>query len=162
MEICLFQPDIPDNVGLVIRTMACIGVQQIRVVMPTGFVFDVRETRRKSLDYADKISIIKNRDFTHLKEDIGEYVSQGKKVPRLVLLTTKTNIFYDEFEFMDDDILIVGNESRGVTDEVCEYVTHKVKIPMADGCRSINMAVSASIVASEAMRQCRARRNPSR
>lgn len=144
MRICLYQPDIAGNVGNIIRTAECLGVNFVDIILPTGFIFDDKQFKRASLDYGDSVEIIKYKTFTEYCDKFND---------RKILLTTKTTDNYYDFKFKEDDILVFGSESRGVSDEVRFLVDEKLTIPIRNNCRSLNLAISVAIITSEAVRQ---------
>jgi tRNA (cytidine/uridine-2'-O-)-methyltransferase len=148
MRIALFQPDIPQNCGTILRLAACFGVA-VDIIEPCGFVFDDRRFRRAGMDYLESVELVRHNDWETFKE------SQKKQetAPRLVLATTKASDHHTDFEFQPNDLLVFGRESSGVPLEVAEYCDEAIKIPMAPGTRSINIALSAAIILGEALRQ---------
>jgi len=143
MRLALYQPDQPGNTGTLIRTAACLAVG-IDVIEPCGFPFSVHALRRAGLDYVPKALIRHHADFG---------IFQAQADGRLVLLTTKASTVYTDFSFAPDDILIVGRESAGVPDAVHEVMDGRIRIPMAVGMRSVNVAIAAAMVLGEALRQ---------
>lgn len=148
IHIALYQPDIPQNLGTSLRTAACFGCT-IHIIEPCGFPLDDRKLRRAGMDYIDFVTYIRHNSW----QDFYEWTQANHK--RLVLLTTKTPTSYTDFKFELNDILLAGRESAGVPDIVHHACTEKVTIPMQTGMRSLNVAVSVSIVVSEAIRQLR-------
>ena len=146
MEIALYQPDIPGNVGAILRLGACFGVP-VHVIEPCGFAFSAREVRRSGMDYADKVEIIRHPDwntFLAITRERGQ---------RIALLTTKGATRLPAVTFSEGDILLFGCESKGVPEEVHDVADLRVVIPMRPGLRSLNVAVSAGIALSEGLRQ---------
>ncbi len=148
IKIAFYQPDIAGNIGTMMRTAACLDVQ-MHIIEPCGFVFDLQKIRRSAMDYIDKVKLIRHNSFADF------YENQIKNQPqnRLILLTTKAQISYTDFTFLPDDILLFGRESAGVPDEVNNLANHKIKIPMKNEMRSLNVAISAAMVLGEAIRQ---------
>ena len=144
LRIALYEPDIPQNTGSVLRTAACLGIS-VDVIGPCGFVWGGRQMRRAGMDYLDAVNV--NR---HLSWEAFQKVYNDK---RTVLLTTKTQFLYTNFEFQETDILIVGSESSGVPKIIHHDVNAKVKIPLKRGLRSFNLAIASAIVLGEALRQ---------
>lgn len=144
MHIALYQPDIPPNTGTIIRMAACLG-SNVHIIEPCGFPFGQKSFRRAGMDYIDHSKIIKHASWEQFLED--------KPNGRLVLLTTKATLPYTDFEFQEDDILLLGRESAGVPEDVHNYVDNRVIIPMTPETRSLNIAVSAAMVLGEALRQ---------
>ncbi|NVJ98575.1 MAG: tRNA (cytidine(34)-2'-O)-methyltransferase [Alphaproteobacteria bacterium] len=148
MNIALFQPDQPQNTGTMLRLGACMDVP-VHVVEPCGFPFSHRALKRSSMDYADIVTLHHHMDweaFQGWKKEAGG---------RLILLTTKSDTPYTDFSFETGDILMVGSESTGAPDFVHEAADARVTIPMQAAARSINVAVSLSMVLGEALRQTR-------
>ena len=157
MRIALFEPDIPQNTGTIIRTAVCMGVG-VDVIEPCGFVFSDKHLKRSGMDYLDMANVTRHADWAtfyalhqRLHEDAGPIRPNG----RLVLLTTKGATPYTNFQFHADDVLLLGSESRGVPPHVHEKADARLIIPMAPGTRSLNVAVSCAMVLGEALRQIR-------
>ncbi len=146
MRLALFEPDIPQNTGTLIRLAACLGID-IDVIEPCGFVFGEAQMRRAGMDYLEIARIRRHASWTAFETWRSE--SGG----RLVLLSTKAAKPYTDFVYGSDDILLVGRESAGVPDTVHATADVRVRIPMVAGARSINVALSAAIVLGEALRQ---------
>lgn len=147
MDLALFQPDIPQNTGTLLRTAACLHVG-VDIIEPCGFVFSDRHLKRAGMDYLDFASVAR-----HVSWDAFRAQRQGEAGRRLVLLTTKGAVVYTDFRFEPTDVLLLGSESSGVPDEVHAAVDARVTIPMAPGARSLNIAVAAAMVLGEALRQ---------
>jgi tRNA (cytidine/uridine-2'-O-)-methyltransferase len=146
VDLALYQPDIAQNAGTLLRLGACLGVR-IHIIHPTGFAFSRKELRRSGLDYLDHADFAEHDSYTHFdswRRDAGR---------RLVLLTTKASESAYAATYRPDDILMVGRESAGVPDTVAAGADLRVRIPMRDGLRSINVAVAAALIIGEAMRQ---------
>ena len=147
MRLALYQPDIAQNLGTNLRTAACLGVG-VDIILPCGFAFDDRKIRRAGMDYIEHVQY-KTHDSW---EDFTQYAKENGK--RIVLLSSKASLSYTQFEFDDNDILMLGRESAGVPEHVAAYCGNDaVTIPMQGGMRSLNVAVSAAIVLGEALRQ---------
>lgn len=146
MEIALYQPDIPGNVGAILRLGACFGVP-VHVIEPCGFAFSAREVRRSGMDYADKVEIIRHPDWENFLAVTRE------RNQRIALLTTKGATKLPAVTFSQEDILLFGCESKGVPEEVHGEADLRVVIPMRPGLRSLNVAVSAGIALAEGLRQ---------
>ncbi|MBL4801655.1 MAG: tRNA (cytidine(34)-2'-O)-methyltransferase [Emcibacter sp.] len=144
MQIALYQPDIPPNTGTIIRMAACLNVK-VNIIEPCGFPFGEKSFRRAGMDYIEKSSIIRHKSWDLFLESIG--------TSRLILLTTKADHAYTEMSYRSDDIILLGRESAGVPDDVQDRADKRVIIPMAEGTRSLNIALSASMVLGEALRQ---------
>lgn len=146
-QLALYQPDIPQNVGAVIRLSACFGAA-LHIIEPCGFIFDMSRIKKAALDYVHHADIIRHSSFeAFLKE---------KPAGRLVLFSTKATSAYDQYQFAPDDILLFGRESAGVPEDVVAAADASVRIPMRSGMRSLNVAQTAAIGLSEALRQQRA------
>lgn len=146
MRLALYQPDIPQNTGAILRLAACLGVG-VDIIEPCGFVWSDRHMRRAGMDYLDRVEFIRHpswKAFLSLRKS-------GKG--RLVLLTTKGSVPHTSLKYRPDDCLMLGRESAGVPDEVQDMADERVRIPMTPGLRSINVALAAAIVLGEALRQ---------
>ena len=148
MRLALYQPDIPQNTGAMLRLAACFG-WDVDIILPCGFLFDDRRMRRAGMDYIDRVAIARHSSWDAYRVSRHETPGAG----RLVLLTTKGDTPYTAFDFSATDSLLVGRESGGVPDEVAALADARLAIPMRAGLRSLNVAMAAAIVAGEAMRQ---------
>ena len=146
VDLALYQPDIANNTGTLIRLGACLGVA-IHIIHPTGFVFSAKTLARAGLDYIDHAAVREHVSWTQFDQ-----WRRGEK-RRLVLLTTKAQISAYATAYTADDILMVGRESAGVPDVVADAADLRVRIPMRDGLRSINVALAATLILGEAKRQ---------
>ena len=146
MEIALFQPDQPQNTGTMLRLAACMGVPA-HVIEPCGFPFSHKAFRRSAMDYADLVDLRHHLDWAAFED------ARRQAGKRLILLTTKAPEPYTGFRFMAGDILLVGSESSGAPEHVHESANARVTIPMAQGARSLNVALSLAMVLGEAIRQ---------
>ena len=146
MRIALYQPDIPQNTGNIFRLGACLGVS-VDIIVRTGFIFDDKKFKRSAMVYIDYIDYKRHIDWQHFYD-----WSQGKKY-RLILMTTKAQQSFYEFEFHSSDILLFGRESAGVPDNIHQIVSHRLTIPMKKGLRSINLSSSVALVIGEGLRQ---------
>lgn len=146
IELALYQPDIPQNTGTLLRLGACLGVK-LHIIHPTGFTFSATTLRRSALDYLEHADFAEHASFAAFE------AFRRAAGRRLVLLTTKgaTSVYAAAFE--PDDILMVGRESAGVPPEVAALADLRLRIPMRPGLRSINVAVAAAMVLGEAKRQ---------
>ena len=144
MRLVLYQPDIPQNAGALLRLAACLGVA-VDIVEPCGFIFDDRRLRRAGMDYLGAVELER-----HASWDSYGAVRHGS---RLVLLTTRAATSYIDFAFRADDRLLLGRESAGVPDDVHAAADARLKVPMRPGMRSLNVALAAAIVLGEALRQ---------
>jgi tRNA (cytidine/uridine-2'-O-)-methyltransferase len=147
LTLALYQPDIPQNAGTLLRMCACLGVEAA-IVGPTGFPASDRHFRRSGMDYLDHVTITR-----HVSFDAFEQWRRSGGPRRLVLLSTRATSPYFEFAYQRGDILMVGRESAGVPDRVLAAADAAVTIPMRPHTRSLNVAVAAAMVVGEALRQ---------
>jgi tRNA (cytidine/uridine-2'-O-)-methyltransferase len=145
-RLVLYQPDIPQNAGTLMRMAACLGVP-LEIVEPAGFDVSDRHLRRSGLDYLDHVTITRHRSFAAFE------AWRGEAGARLVLATTKGAVPYTDFAFRPGDCLMVGRESAGVPEAVHEAADARVVVPMRSGLRSLNVAVAAAMILGEALRQ---------
>lgn len=146
MRLALYQPDIPQNTGTILRLGACLGVP-IDLIEPMGFAASDRDLRRAGMDYLEAVDISRHRDWETFR---GVAAARGR---RLVLLTTKGTTPFLDFRFGAGDVLLLGRESTGVPEEVHRAAAARLLIPMREGLRSLNVALAAAMVLSEALRQ---------
>jgi tRNA (cytidine/uridine-2'-O-)-methyltransferase len=146
VELALYQPDIANNTGTLIRLGACLGVM-IHLIHPTGFPFSARALARAGLDYLDHAAVREHASWSQF--DAWRRAEQR----RLVLLTTKSDLSAYEASYQQDDIVMVGRESAGVPDAVAAACDLRLRIPMRPGLRSINVALAATLILGEAKRQ---------
>ncbi len=151
MRLALFEPDIPQNTGAILRLAACFGVG-VDIIEPCGFVFTDARLKRAGMDYLDQLSITHHSSWTTFTESRDAGRPSGN-AGRLVLLTTKANLAYTDFVFAATDFLIVGRESAGAPRTVHEAADARIKVPMADTMRSLNVALASAMVLGEALRQ---------
>ncbi len=144
MRLALYQPDIPQNTGAIMRMAACLGIE-LDVIEPCGFIFSDVKLKRVGLDYLDKTRVTRHQSWKNFLEHHTD--------KRLVLSTTKTSQLITNFEFKADDVLIMGTESSGVPNEIHCTVGASVRVPMCEGTRSLNVAICASMIVWEASRQ---------
>ncbi|HVM86339.1 MAG TPA: tRNA (cytidine(34)-2'-O)-methyltransferase [Candidatus Binatia bacterium] len=147
MRLALYQPDIPQNTGAMLRLAACFGLD-VDLILPCGFVLDDKRMRRAGMDYIDRVTMTRHGSWTTYLES-----RNARAEGRLVLLTTRGDTAYADFTFQPADTLLVGRESSGVPPEVFAAADARIVIPMQPGLRSLNVAMAAAIVAGEAMRQ---------
>ncbi|WP_193183514.1 tRNA (cytidine(34)-2'-O)-methyltransferase [Nisaea sediminum] len=152
MRIALYQPDIPQNTGTILRLAACFGVG-VDIIEPCGFALSDARMRRAGMDYVDHVDWKRHISWERFKDD--------RTSGRLVLLTTKAADPLQEFSFSESDTLLFGRESAGVPDEIHAAADARVLIPMRHGLRSLNIAVSASIALWESAPADRAAPNRS-
>lgn len=146
MNLALFQPDIPQNVGAALRLCACLSVP-CHIIEPTTFPWKEREFRRSGMDYIDHVTLIKHTGWTSFKAN-----TQGQ---RLILIETDGASPLWDFTFLETDILVMGSESAGVTPQVMTDCHASLHIPMAAGLRSMNVVTAAAFTLAEALRQTR-------
>src|SRR5262245_26778080 len=144
MRLALFEPDIPQNTGAMLRLAACLGVA-VDVIEPCGFLWSDRHLRRAGMDYLDQVEVIRHTSWPAFLA--------ARRGTRLVLLTTKSTRSYADFAFRPDDMLIVGRESAGVPRAVHDAADERIAVPMAAGMRSLNVALAAAIILSEGLRR---------
>ncbi len=144
MRLVLFQPDIPQNTGAMIRLAACFGVP-LDIVEPCGFVLDDRKLARAAMDYGGHAHVTRHASWRDYRT--------APPAGRLVLLTTRNATLLQSFAFAPGDCLMMGRESAGVPDEVHAAADARVTIPMQPDCRSLNVAQAAAIALFEALRQ---------
>jgi len=146
LDLALYQPDIAQNTGAMLRLGACLGVS-IHIIHPTGFPFSRKAMQRGGLDYLDHAEFIEHDSYAHFTQ---WRQSAGR---RLVLLTTRGATSAYAAAYGDGDVLMVGRESAGVPEAVAEAADLRVRIPMRQQMRSLNVAMAASLVLGEALRQ---------
>ena len=144
MHIVLYKPDIPQNTAAIIRLGACLNLN-IHLIEPCGFNLNDSRFKRVVMDYMNLCKVVRHEDFK-------SFVKKNKK-SRIVLMTTKAKKLYHTFKFKKNDMLLFGRESAGVPEEIHKMLKNKIKIPMNKKTRSLNVAMSVAIVASEALRQ---------
>ncbi len=143
MRIALYQPEIPGNVGAILRLAACLNVG-VDIIEPCGFLWSDARVKRAGMDYIDHVSITRHTNWAEF---------QAAPAGRVILLSTKAEQGLTHFRFAPGDTLLFGQESAGVPGEVREWCGNSVRIPLANGVRSLNVAVSAGIALHEALRQ---------
>lgn len=147
MRLALFEPDIPPNLGTILRLGACLETP-VHVIEPCGFPFSVQAVRRSAMDYLEHADIHRHDSWQHFQAE--------RPAGRLLLLTTRAAVPYTEFRFAAGDILLLGRESAGVPDHVHAAADARLAIPLKPGLRSINVATAAAMVLGEGLRQLRA------
>ena len=143
-KISLYEPDIPQNTAAIIRTCACLGAE-LEIIEPCGFLLTDKRFKRVVMDYMDYRKIKFYQSSEHFFEE--------KKNQRIVLMTTKGSINYTKFNFRADDTILFGRESAGVPERVHKLINDRLKIPMSEKARSLNIASSVAIVLAESLRQ---------
>lgn len=146
MRVALYQPDIPQNTGTILRLAACLNVAA-DIILPAGFDLSSRALKRAALDYFHAVDITRWSSFAAFQDDARQ------RGARIVLLTTKAAVPYMAAEYKPSDILLAGRESAGVPEEVHAGADLRVRVPMREDLRSLNIAVALAMVLGEAMRQ---------
>ena len=146
MRIALYEPDIPQNTGTILRLAACLGVEA-HMIEPTGFPSSDRAFRRAGMDYLDQVSLVRHTGWSAF-----EAWRQAEGL-RLILFSTAATVSYLDHRYRPDDILMVGRESAGVPEAVHQAAGARLLIPMRAGLRSINVAMTAAMALGEALRQ---------
>ena len=143
-KIALFEPDIPQNTAAIIRTCACLGAK-LEIIEPCGFLLSDKRFKRVVMDYMDldKVKIYQSSDKFF----------EAKKNHRVILMTTKGSISYLKFKFKKNDTILFGRESAGVPENIHQSISDRLKIPMNENTRSLNIASSVAIVLAESLRQ---------
>ena len=149
MQLALYEPDIPQNTGTILRLCACLGVTA-HLIEPAGFPVSDRHFRRSGMDYLDQVTIERHASFAAFDR------WRRSRNLRLILFSTRAAMPYPEHAFSPDDILLFGRESAGVPDPVHEAADARLIIPMQPGLRSINVAMAAAMALGEALRQTNA------
>ena len=144
MHIVLYKPDIPQNTAAIIRLSACLNLK-IHLIEPCGFDLNDVRFKRVVMDYIGLSKIFRYDNFV-------AFLNKNKK-SRIVLMTTKAKKLYHNFKFKKNDMLLFGRESAGVPEDLHKILKNKIKIPMNEKTRSLNVAMSVAIIASEALRQ---------
>jgi len=143
-KIALYEPDIPQNTAAIIRTCACLGAK-LEIIQPCGFLLTDKRFKRVVMDYMDE-------------KDINVYQSaeiffKSKQNQRVILMTTKASVSYTKFKFEQNDTILFGRESAGVPEKVHQLLNYRLKIPMENSKRSLNLASSVAIILSECLKQ---------
>jgi len=146
MRIALYEPDIPQNTGTILRLCACLDIEA-HIIEPAGFPVTDRAFRRAGMDYLDQVALTRHRSFDAFEE------WRRRQVLSLVLLTTAAERSYLDHTFRNDQVLLFGRESAGVPESVHKAANARLRVPMRPGMRSLNVAMVAAIVAGEALRQ---------
>ena len=143
-KIALFEPDIPQNTAAIIRTCACLGAK-LEIIEPCGFLLSDKRFKRVVMDYMEKKDIKFYQNFNDFLK--------SKKNQRIILMTTKASISYTKFKFNKNDTILFGRESAGVPEKVHKLIKDKLKIPMKNNKRSLNIASSVAIILAESLKQ---------
>ncbi|MXN63316.1 tRNA methyltransferase [Stappia sp. GBMRC 2046] len=148
-DLALYQPDIPQNTGTILRLAACMGVC-VHLIEPAGFPLSDHALKRAGMDYLERAALTRHVSFAAFED------WRKGEARRLVLLSTRAAEPYTAFSFESSDILLLGRESAGVPDAVHDAADARLLIPMAEGMRSLNVAISGAMVLGEALRQTKA------
>ena len=143
-KIALFEPDIPQNTAAIIRTCACLGAN-LEIIEPCGFLLSDKRFKRVVMDYIEEKNIKFHKSFNE--------VLKSKENQRIVLMTTKASISYTKFKFDENDTILFGKESAGVPERVHKLIKNRLKIPMKNNKRSLNLATAVAIVLAESLKQ---------
>ena len=143
-KIALFEPDIPQNTAAIIRTCACLGAN-LEIIEPCGFLLSDKRFKRVVMDYMDE------KDIKFYKSSKDFFIS--KKDQRIILMTTKASISYTKFKFNKNDTILFGKESAGVPEAVHKLIKDRLKIPMKNDKRSLNISSSVAIILAESLKQ---------
>ncbi len=143
-KIALFEPDIPQNTAAILRTCACLGAK-LEIIEPCGFLINDKRFKRVAMDYMDK-NLIKFYQCS-------EHFFECKENQRIILMTTKASVSYTKFKFDKNDTILFGRESAGVPEKVHNIIKNKLKIPMKNNMRSLNISSSVAIVLAECLKQ---------
>ena len=143
-KIALFEPDIPQNTAAIIRTCACLGTK-LEIIEPCGFILNDKRFKRVVMDYMNE------KDIKFYKSS--EEFFKSKENQRIILMTTKASVSYTKFKFDKNDTILFGRESAGVPEKVHNIIKNKLKIPMKNNMRSLNISSSAAIVLAECLKQ---------
>jgi tRNA (cytidine/uridine-2'-O-)-methyltransferase len=154
MRIALFEPDIPQNTGTILRLAACLGVET-HIIEPAGFPTTDRAFRRAGMDYLDQVKIVRHTNWKMFE------TWRAAAGARLILFTTHAGSSYLEYAFRPGDVLLFGRESSGVPEKVHAAADARLVIPMREGLRSLNVAMATSMAVGEAMRQLASLRSSS-
>ncbi|MGH1403479.1 MAG: tRNA (cytidine(34)-2'-O)-methyltransferase [Alphaproteobacteria bacterium] len=154
MEIALYQPDIPQNLGAMMRLCACTNTG-LNIIEPCGFPLDTRKIKQSALDYYDQITLKRYESW----DSFLDFRQRQTPAPRIILMTTKASKAYVDVEFRPNDILLAGRESAGVPEDVHNLVDERICIPMETGFRSLNIVNATSMILGEALRQTKWQKN---
>ena len=143
-KIALFEPDIPQNTAAIIRTCACLGAK-LEIIEPCGFLLTDKRFKRVVMDYMDKKEIKFYQSLDHFFKE--------KEHQRIILMTTKASVSYTEFKFEKNDTILFGRESAGVPEKIHKLIKDRLKIPMKNNRRSLNISSSVAIILAESLRQ---------
>ena len=144
LKIALYEPDIPQNTAAIIRTCACLGAK-LEIIEPCGFLLSDKRFKRVVMDYMEK------KDIKFYKSSNDFFKSKSSQ--RIILMTTKASISYTKFKFDKNDTILFGRESAGVPENVHKIVKERLKIPMKNDKRSLNISSSVAIILAECLKQ---------
>ena len=144
INIALYKPDIPQNTAAIVRLAACFNLK-VHIIEPCGFNLDDSRFKRVAMDYVKIGKIVRYQDFK-------EFIKKNTKF-RIILMTTKAKKNYHKFKFQKNDFILFGRESAGVPKEIHEEVKNRLKVPLSGKARSLNVAMTVAIVATEALKQ---------
>jgi tRNA (cytidine/uridine-2'-O-)-methyltransferase len=144
MHIALYKPDIPQNTAAIIRLSACLDLR-VDIIEPCGFDLNDSRFKRVVMDYMKNCRIFRYSNYE-------EFLKKNKK-SRIILMTTKAKKYYHKFKFKKNDVLLFGRESAGVPENLHKSIKNKIKIPMNQKTRSLNVAMCVAIISTEALRQ---------
>ena len=147
MRLALYQPDIPQNTGTILRMAACLGVA-VDIIRPAGFDISDKALRRSMLDYGDGLEVVRHDSWEVFRERV-----RGNNDTRLIAITTQAPDKYTDHAFRDTDVLLLGRETAGLPESVHAACDARVTIPMRSGKPALNVAVAAAMVTGEALRQ---------
>jgi tRNA (cytidine/uridine-2'-O-)-methyltransferase len=145
LRLALFEPDIPQNTGALLRLAACFGIE-VDLIEPCGFLLDDRRFKRAVLDYAANLVMCRHSSWTG-------FLADRSRRTRLILMTTSGDISLHSFVFAEGDTILLGRESAGVPEPVHRAASARVVIPLRPPARSLNVALAGAIALSEALRQ---------
>ena len=143
-KIALFEPDIPQNTASIIRTCACLGAN-LEIIEPCGFLLSDKRFKRVVMDYIEEKNIKFHKSFNEFLK--------SKENQRIILMTTKASISYTKFKFEENDTILFGRESAGVPERIHKLIKNRLKIPMKNNKRSLNLASAVAIVLAESLKQ---------
>ena len=144
IQIALYQPDIPQNVGAAMRLCACLGLT-LDIIEPCGFPWDPRKIRQSGMDYTEQVTVKRHDSW---KSFLSTYPEK-----RIILMTTKSSLPYTDFTFKENDILLAGRESAGVPLDIHQSIENRITIPMSGNARSLNIINATAMITGEALRQ---------
>ncbi len=151
MRIALFEPDIPQNTGTMLRLATCLDVS-VDLIEPMGFIFNENRMRRSGMDYIDRVDYKIHSSWEQYIVFVNEQKKQGL-IDNLVLLSTKASVPHIDYSYNKNDVLILGRESQGVTEQVAQDSDHAVRVNLKNNERSLNVAITCAMVLNEALRQ---------